>query len=82
MIVAGVSTVGSESLTMLGSHLQKLMQQLGRGPTDASSMFLDGAFEQEGQQKLLDCAPLHEEVEIKNKSCTLTPQVTQGESRL
>ena len=42
-------------------------------------MFLDGAFEQEGQQKLLDCTPLQDEIEIKNKSCTLTPQVTQGE---
>ncbi|ORY90130.1 Intradiol ring-cleavage dioxygenase [Leucosporidium creatinivorum] len=59
---------------------KKLQEQLGGIPsTDASTMFLEGAFEQDGSaQKTLECSPAEDEARMRNHSCTLTPQVTQG----
>lgn len=43
-------------------------------------MFLEGAFEQDGSaQKTLECSPAEDEARMRNHSCTLTPQVTQGQ---
>lgn len=42
-------------------------------------MFLDSEFEtaQDGEQVILNCNPL-EEAKIRNHTCTLAPEVTQG----
>lgn len=61
---------------------QSNQQILGSAPTDAATMFIQEAFEQ-GQdgQKLLGCSPLEEEAKIRNHTCVLAPEVTQGQSQ-
>lgn len=46
-------------------------------------MFLDSEFEtaQDGEQVILNCNPL-EEAKIRNHTCTLAPEVTQGKFSL
>lgn len=45
----------------------------GRPSTDASTMFVDGAFE---DRPVLECTP-HAEAKIRNHTCVLAPEVTQ-----
>ncbi|GAA6040990.1 hypothetical protein JCM8097_000527 [Rhodosporidiobolus ruineniae] len=51
----------------------------GGAPTDAQDLFLDGAFEtaQENGQ-LYGCTPQIEEAKIRNHSCVLAPELTEG----
>ncbi|GAA6018653.1 hypothetical protein JCM10207_008996 [Rhodosporidiobolus poonsookiae] len=52
----------------------------GAAPTDAQDMFLDGAFEtaqKEGKQ-LLSCETVDVEPKMRNHSCVLAPELTEG----
>ncbi|GAA5986955.1 hypothetical protein JCM11641_002266 [Rhodosporidiobolus odoratus] len=52
----------------------------GAAPTDAQDMFLDGAFEtaQDNGEQLLGCSPLEHEARMRNHSCVLAPELTEG----
>lgn len=52
------------------SRRLQAQQALGNAPTDASNMFLNGAFEtaQDGGKTILECSPL-EEAGIRNHTC-------------
>ncbi|GAA5907215.1 hypothetical protein JCM5296_004987 [Sporobolomyces johnsonii] len=52
----------------------------GGAPTTAQEMFLDGAFEtaQENGETLMACSPIEEEAKIRNHTCVLAPEVTEG----
>jgi hypothetical protein len=54
----------------LSLSVQARQALAGQAPTDASTMFLDGAFQEASDnQKLLGCSPLEEEAKIKNHTC-------------
>lgn len=56
-------------------------QALGASPTEASSMFIgEGAFDelQSGDKMSLECSKM-EEMKIRNHTCVLAPETTQGE---
>ncbi|ORY90108.1 Intradiol ring-cleavage dioxygenase [Leucosporidium creatinivorum] len=50
----------------------------GAAPTDASTMFIEGAFDNDSaDKKTLECSPI-EEAKIRNHTCVLSPETTQG----
>ncbi|GAA5923558.1 intradiol ring-cleavage dioxygenase [Sporobolomyces koalae] len=60
---------------------QAAQEQLsGSAPSSAQQIFLDGAFEsaEEKGETLMSCAPIQEEATMRNHSCALAPEVTEG----
>jgi hypothetical protein len=64
----------------LFDHGQANQKVLGGPSADAATLLIQEAFEQ-GQEgeKLLGCSPLEEEAKIRNHTCVLAPEVTQGQ---
>ncbi|BGP12245.1 hypothetical protein JCM10213_000062 [Rhodosporidiobolus nylandii] len=52
----------------------------GSAPTDAQDMFLEGAFEsaQGKDQPTYGCSPMESEAKIRNHTCVLAPELTEG----
>lgn len=49
----------------------------------AETMFLgEGAFDLDGSPKTLECTPSVAEARIRNNTCVLSPETTQGTTRI
>lgn len=61
---------GAPTLTRSATQSQQVLS--GAAPTDAGSLFL------EGDKKTLECHSVVDEARIRNNTCVLSPETTQG----